>query len=117
MKKSKFLSYYIQISVGIFEIIGPNDVSRYDLNLSDPNVLKRDFGVTLKDVWYFAPKLIEKWPYDVTICLIWTSPFNAALSTDWSTDVSKSKFKISHTYLNFLNFQIFYLSHKNTAFL
>ena len=80
--------------MGFFKIIGPNDVSRKHLNLSDTNVLKRYFGVTLEDVWYFAPKLLDYWPYDVTICLIWTSPFKAAISPDWSTDVSKSKFKI-----------------------
>ena len=67
----------------------PNDVSSYGVNLSDTNVLKRDFGVTLEDVWYFAPRLLDFWPYDVTICLIWTSPFTEALHPDWSYDVSK----------------------------
>ena len=91
-----------------FLIIGPNDVSSYHLNLFDKNVLKRKYGVTLDDVWYFAPRVLDHYPYDVTICLIWMSPFNAATSPDWSTDVSKSKFKI--TILTSLKFTSFLLT-------
>ena len=66
---------------------------RYDLNLSDTNDLQSEFGLSMEDVWYFAPRLQEFLPYDVVICLIWTSPFTGARNPDWSDDVSKPKFK------------------------
>ena len=72
----------------------PNNVFRYDLNLSDTNDLQSEFGLSMEDVWYFAPRLQEFWPYDVVVCLIWTSPFTGARNPDWSDDVSKPNFKI-----------------------
>ena len=61
----------------------------------------------MEDVWYFAPRLQEFWPYDLVICLIWTSPFTGTRNQDWSDDVSKPKFKnFENTDLNFIKFQI-----------
>ena len=74
-------------------IINTNYVFSYNLNLSDTNDLQSEFGLLMEDVWYFAPRLQEFWPYDVVICLIWTSPFTGARNPDWSDDVSKPKFK------------------------
>ena len=72
----------------------PNNVFSYNLNLSDINDLQSEFGLSMEDVWYFAPRLQEFPPFDIVICLIWTSPFTGARNPDWSDDVSKPNFKI-----------------------
>ena len=65
-------------------------IFRYNLDLSNPTVLRKHFNVTLKDVWYFAPRLLDYEPYSTVICLIWKSPFNGPRPDVWTTDVSKS---------------------------
>ena len=61
----------------------------------------------MEDVWYFAPRLQEFPPFDIVICLIWTSPFTGARNPDWSDDVSKSKFKnFESTDLDFIKLKI-----------
>ena len=43
--------------------------------LKEREVLEEVFNVTWEDVWYFAPRVSDYKPYDVVICLIWTSPY------------------------------------------
>ena len=81
----------------LLKITVPNYIPSYAHNLSDTNVLQKEFDVTKEDVWYFAPRFIDSEPYGVAICLIWTSPFTEARKPDVSNDVSKSK---SNTLLN-----------------
>ena len=60
---------------------------RYKLDLSDPNVLRKHFNVTLKDVWKFAPRVLDLEPYHTVICLIWTSPFTGPRPNIWTNQV------------------------------
>ena len=42
----------------------------------------------MEDVWYFAPRVSQKDPYDVVICLIWTSPFLKERPRNTTNEVS-----------------------------
>ena len=69
-------------------IVFSNHFDRYDLDLSDPNILRKHFNVTLEDVWYFAPRILDFNSYSTVICLIWTSPFTGPLTNFWTNKVS-----------------------------
>ena len=73
-----------------------NHFDRYDLDLSDPNVLREHFNVTLEDVWYFAPRILHSKPYSTVICLIWTSPFSKPRDKEWTNSVRWYFYKILH---------------------
>ena len=59
-----------------------------------------NYNDTSNGDWYFAPKISSFFPFEASICLIWTPSKEFKIKPDWTFSVSSFSFQMIPNYIH-----------------